>query len=113
MVLLRSLLFVLVFHAGTAVAVLAATVASPLGARVLKRVVAAWFGWFHHCARLLVGVRLRVTGALPHGPAIVAAKHQSMFETLELVRLLGWPAVVAKRELADIPLWGAIARRWG
>nr|MDP9414788.1 1-acyl-sn-glycerol-3-phosphate acyltransferase [Pseudomonadota bacterium] len=41
------------------------------------------------------------------------AKHQSMFETIEIVLLLEEPAVVLKRQLADIPLWGWAAQRYG
>jgi 1-acyl-sn-glycerol-3-phosphate acyltransferase len=36
-----------------------------------------------------------------------------MFETMEMVLLLKEPAVVLKRELADIPLWGWVVRRYG
>jgi 1-acyl-sn-glycerol-3-phosphate acyltransferase len=36
-----------------------------------------------------------------------------MYETLEYLLLLDNPAVVVKRELADVPLWGAIARKQG
>jgi 1-acyl-sn-glycerol-3-phosphate acyltransferase len=43
----------------------------------------------------------------------VAAKHQSMFETIEMLLILDRPAVVMKRQLADIPGWGWVARRYG
>ena len=36
-----------------------------------------------------------------------------MFETLEIMLLLDQPAVVLKRELADLPLWGWVVRRYG
>jgi 1-acyl-sn-glycerol-3-phosphate acyltransferase len=36
-----------------------------------------------------------------------------MFETIEMLLLLKKPAVVLKRELADIPGWGWVARRYG
>jgi len=44
---------------------------------------------------------------------IVAAKHQSMFETVELVLILHEPVIVLKQELADIPLWGKLATGYG
>ena len=65
------------------------------------------------CARFLLGVRTRVEGTPPAGACLVAGKHQSMFETLELMLLLDEPATVLKRELADIPLWGWVVRRYG
>src|SRR3546814_4872897 len=36
-----------------------------------------------------------------------------MFETIEMLLLLDRPAIVMKRELADIPGWGWVARRYG
>jgi 1-acyl-sn-glycerol-3-phosphate acyltransferase len=44
---------------------------------------------------------------------LYAAKHQSMYETIELSRLLNRPAIVMKQELASIPVWGWAARRYG
>ncbi len=51
-------------------------------------------GWarFHRwCASTLLGVRSRIEGRLPSGPCLVAAKHQSMYETLELLLILDQP----------------------
>ena len=58
-------------------------------------------------------MRTRVEGTPPRGACLVACKHQSMFETLEMILLLDEPATVLKRELADIPLWGWVTRRYG
>jgi 1-acyl-sn-glycerol-3-phosphate acyltransferase len=44
---------------------------------------------------------------------LYAAKHQAMYETLELGRMLRNPAIVMKQELTDIPVWGWAARRYG
>ena len=41
-----------------------------------------------------------------NGAYIVAAKHQSAYETLKLHLLFNDPAVVLKKELLKIPLWG-------
>ncbi len=40
------------------------------------------------------------------GAYLVALKHQSTWETLKLHRLFGDPAIVYKRELQAIPIWG-------
>ena len=40
-------------------------------------------------------------------------KHEAMYETLEMVRLSKLPVIVMKRELADIPLFGTLTRRYG
>src|SRR5690606_19631033 len=50
---------------------------------------------------------------LPEGGAIIAAKHQSMFETFALFPLLDRPAFIMKQELARLPLWGWYATRAG
>jgi hypothetical protein len=62
--------------------------------------------------RDLLGIR---TGsrAPPEGAGARRVKHQSMYETLEMMLLLHEPAIVLKRELSDIPLWGWVARRYG
>jgi len=113
MSLIRSLLFALFFYPGSVVAVLLAVPAAFLGRRPLFALVHGWARWHRLCARLLLGIRSEVEGQRPSGPALVAAKHQSMFETVEMILLLDEPAVVLKRELADLPGWGFAARRYG
>ena len=111
--LVRSALFVLFFYPGTVVAVLAGFVAIALNREVLIDATYRWARYHRWCARVLLGVETRVEGTLPTGAALVAAKHQSMFETIDFLLLLDRPAVVLKRELADLPGWGAIARQYG
>jgi 1-acyl-sn-glycerol-3-phosphate acyltransferase len=109
----RSALFALVFYTGTVLAVLGAT---PLVLFARQRIPGYAVGWarFHRwCARVLLGIESRVEGAIPTGTVLVAAKHQSMYETLELIVILERPIVVLKRELADIPLWGRLAQGYG
>jgi 1-acyl-sn-glycerol-3-phosphate acyltransferase len=113
MAALRSALFMLLFYGTTSFAVLVALVAMMIGPGPLRAVVRWWLGFHRWCAAVLLGITTRIEGPVPHGACLVAAKHQSMFETLELARLLDGPAVVLKRELADLPLWGAAARKWG
>jgi 1-acyl-sn-glycerol-3-phosphate acyltransferase len=62
----------------------------------------------------IAGTRLEVRGRqnIPKGVAIVAAKHQSLFETFAVLPLLADPAMVLKRELMMIPLFGWFARKF-
>lgn len=113
MTALRSALFALCFYPGTAVAVLTAFLVAPFGDAPLRRHALRWACFHRWCARLILGIRTRVEGTVPPGPHLFAAKHQSMFETLELLLVVGDPATVLKRELADIPLFGRIAKREG
>ena len=50
---------------------------------------------------------------MPPGPHLFAVKHESMLETMEMVRLTNAPVIVIKKELADIPLFGWMTRRYG
>src|SRR3954453_18272813 len=111
--LVRSLLFAFVFYAGTVFYVTAAALALPLGRPAVRAVANAWTGFPRVCAAVLLGIRVRIEGEVPEGAMLVAAKHQSMFETLDLVVLLGAPRIVMKRGLARIPVWGWLATRYG
>jgi 1-acyl-sn-glycerol-3-phosphate acyltransferase len=109
----RSALFALFFYPGTVVAVLAGMIASALNREALVDATHRWARYHRWCARVLLGVKSQVEGRLPTGAVLVAAKHQSMFETIDFLLLLDRPAVVLKRELADMPGWGRIAREYG
>jgi 1-acyl-sn-glycerol-3-phosphate acyltransferase len=113
MVVLRSLLYAVLFYLATVMCVLAGIVASLFGRRPTLAVVLGWVDINHWLTRNLLGIRTRVEGAIPLGPHLIAVKHQSMFETLEMVRLMHLPIIVIKQELADIPLFGFMTRRYG
>jgi 1-acyl-sn-glycerol-3-phosphate acyltransferase len=63
--------------------------------------------------RMTVGLTHEVRGRdnLPKGPVIVALKHQSAWDTIALWVLLESPAIVLKRSLAMIPVFGWYMRR--
>ncbi|MBX3560589.1 MAG: 1-acyl-sn-glycerol-3-phosphate acyltransferase [Sphingomonas sp.] len=113
MSLVRSALFALVFYGGTVIAVLLSFPISLLGTGAIRSWAHSWCRFHRWCAAHILGIRARVEGAPPPGAVLVAVKHQSMFETMEMILLLNEPAVVLKRELADIPLWGWVVRRYG
>jgi len=109
----RALFFSLIFYPGTLLFVIAGLVAGLLSRPAMLAVVHAWARFHHSLAAGVLGVRTQVEGDLPAGPYLIAVKHQSMFETIEMLCLAPRHIVVLKRELADLPLWGAIARRYG
>jgi 1-acyl-sn-glycerol-3-phosphate acyltransferase len=113
LLILRSALFSLYFYIGSLGAVLVAFPLALLGGKAVQRQAVRWAAYHRWGMRMLLGVRSRVEGDIPAGPHLFASKHQSMYETLELLLLLDHPVVVLKRELADIPLWGSIARKYG
>ncbi len=109
----RSFLFALFFYGGTVPAVLLSFPISLLGTKAIRGWAHLWVRYHKACARWLLGVRTRLEGRPPEGACLVACKHQSMFETLEIILMLDQPAMVLKRELTDIPLWGWVTRRYG
>ena len=113
MTALRSLLFTLLFYVGTFAFVIAGLLASIVGQRQTEAVVLGWSRANAWAARHLLGIDVRVEGEVPPGPHLLAIKHQSMFETLEMVRIGRCPVMVIKRELADMPLFGWLTRRYG
>ncbi len=113
MALARSLLFVAVFYPGTLLYVLAGIAAGAVGTRPMRAVIQGWSDFHHGLAKHVLGITTRIEGTIPPGPHLIAIKHQSMFETIEALRLAASPVVVMKRELADMPLFGRLTRRYG
>jgi 1-acyl-sn-glycerol-3-phosphate acyltransferase len=73
---------------------------------------ARWLGWAIDGARVILGIRVRVTGMenLPQGEtssAILLVKHQSTFETFLMPTIMPHPlAYVFKKELLYVPFFG-------
>ena len=73
---------------------------------------ARWLGWAIGGARVLLGIRHRITGweNLPLGeksPAILLVKHQSTYETFLMPTIMPHPlAYVFKKELLYVPFFG-------
>ncbi|KAA5604496.1 1-acyl-sn-glycerol-3-phosphate acyltransferase [Roseospira marina] len=76
--------------------------------RPIQRGCRFWLAGLRAMAQRIAGVRCRIEGLenLPKGPLIVAAKHQSAYDTFLFHSLLDDPVYVLKRELFRIPLVG-------
>ena len=110
---LRTTLFRAAFYGLSIVVVGSFPVSALFGTRAMIAHASLWSrtqGWL---ARAVLGIRVVEEGVRPAGPVLYAAKHQAMFETLELQWRLGGPAMVLKEELARIPVWGWAARKYG
>jgi 1-acyl-sn-glycerol-3-phosphate acyltransferase len=113
--MLRSVLFALAFYITTALFLI---VGSPLllgprsWALATLRAYALTSLWW---LRSIVGTRFEVRGRekLLDGPVLIAAKHQSAWDTFALIPLFRDPAVVMKAELMLIPLYGWFSRKFG
>ncbi|NRA29255.1 MAG: 1-acyl-sn-glycerol-3-phosphate acyltransferase [Parvularculaceae bacterium] len=74
-----------------------------------------WAGHLLGALQLLCGVHDKVIGTenIPEGPLLVAAKHESMWETLRLTVLLDRPSFVLKKELKHWPIFSWYCRANG
>jgi len=112
--MLRSLLFAAVFYLNTAVFLLLGSwlLLAPRrwamqGLR-LHGLASLW--WL----KIICGTRYEVRGRdkLPAGACLVAAKHQSAWDTFALIPVFRDPAMVMKAELGWIPLYGWFSHKF-
>lgn len=109
----RSLLFYFVFYLGTVGYVLASIAVMNFSEPALRTVVHGWSKFHADCARILLGIKVRIEGKLPEGQVLIAMKHESFYEAIDLTNLLNTPAIFAKAELLRLPLWGKVAGGYG
>ncbi|PEQ13559.1 1-acyl-sn-glycerol-3-phosphate acyltransferase [Novosphingobium sp. PC22D] len=110
---MRTLLFSVCFYGATVPMVLASLVAMPFGGETFRGVVERWAALHRWCARHILGIEVVVEGRIPQGGVLVALKHESFLEAIELPLALSHPAIFAKVELLRIPLWGRAAAQYG
>lgn len=113
MTLIRNVAFVLIFYGLSVPIVLLVPLSALFGRCALIAYAVGWARFHRWCARWLLGIRTRYEGPRPPGQTFFAAKHQSMFETLDLIVEMGSPVVIMRREFARIPVWGWATQRYG
>jgi 1-acyl-sn-glycerol-3-phosphate acyltransferase len=111
----RSLLFNILFYVTTTLFVV---LGSPLffAPRRWAMAALAVHGRFElWLLKVVCGIKLEVRGRekLPQGACLVAAKHQSAWETFGLIPLFRDPARLMKRELFWIPFHGWFSYKFG
>lgn len=78
------------------------------------KVIRTFFRGVYWLERIVLNLDFKVEGEenLPKdGNYIVAAKHQSAYETMLLIFILDDPGIVLKKELTQIPFWGWYAKK--
>lgn len=106
---IRSIIFTPIFYLGSAFYVVSAILMALISEEAVKAISGNW-GHFHRwCCRWLLGQKIQIKGQMPDGPYLYCFKHESAFETMEQLVLFHRPAVIAKKELISIPLWGRVA----
>jgi 1-acyl-sn-glycerol-3-phosphate acyltransferase len=113
---LRSAAFSLLFPLWTGLCCIVLAFGTLLPRKGALSMAIAWVRSVAWIERHVLGLDYRVIGQenLPrHGAFIVAAKHQSTFETMKLHIILNDPAIVLKKELLRIPIWGRYLKQTG
>lgn len=111
---IRSTLFNLFFYGLNAIACFLCIPFLFMSHAAVIKLVHSYVGTIYILERLFLNLSYEVRGAehLPDkGPYIIAAKHQSPYETFKLHRLFGDPAIILKQELLSVPIWGKFLGR--
>jgi len=109
LLILRSLLSNVAFYLTTVVLLVFGAIPFLfMGQRAGMAYARAWARLSVFLTRIICGIRLELRGLehVPDGGVIIAAKHQSAYETFALLVPLAFPTVVIKEELKWIPLFG-------
>lgn len=111
----RSLIFVLWLYMSMVGVGIAFLPACAIGRKPAAGAMRTWARLILFGMRIILGIRLEIRGRehLPAGQFILAAKHQSMFETVAIFLLVDDPAVVFKKELLWMPVFGWYCWRTG
>jgi 1-acyl-sn-glycerol-3-phosphate acyltransferase len=106
--LLRSIAFNILFYLNTVVFLVIALPTFVMPYQAIVQVAKAWGRVSLVLLRIVAGVKFELRGRenIPQGAVIVASKHQSAWETFALMPLFKMPAIIMKRELQWIPVFG-------
>ncbi|MGE0753003.1 MAG: lysophospholipid acyltransferase family protein [Variibacter sp.] len=115
MIFLRSLIFNVAFYINLILHLLAGLPALLLPRPVTTAIVQSWGHTSLWLLRVICDLKVEIRGRekIPPGGLLVAAKHQSIWETFMLPGLFEAPAFVVKRELMWIPIFGWMAAKTG
>jgi 1-acyl-sn-glycerol-3-phosphate acyltransferase len=113
MIFIRSLLFNIAFYLWTAFMFLLSLPALLLPVGAVWGLGRVWVCGTVLLLRVLVGLTHEVRGVAHRqtGAALYAVKHQSAWDTLVFALLLDRPAIVLKKELLNLPLFGWYMRK--
>ena len=108
MIAFRSLVFNIAFYVNLALFLVLGAEFFLAPRKWAVRALQAWASTSLWLLRVLVGTKIEVRGLehIPQGACLVAGKHQSAWETFAILPYLDDPAMVVKKELTFIPLYG-------
>lgn len=108
MIVFRSVVFNIAFYLVLFVYLIVALPALALPRGVMVWMVRNWSSVNLAMLRIICGLHCEFSGLsnVPKGGALIASKHQSLWETFALITVLKDPAYILKRELMWIPFFG-------
>lgn len=115
MIVFRSIIFNIAFLLWTLVVGVMAGLSMMFPERIRTWVQVLWAdGAVRQLVKIAgIGIEVRGQENLPKGAAIVASKHQSVWDTAVFHALLNQPSIVLKEELLKIPLFRLYCRLTG
>src|SRR5271154_6229211 len=115
LIFLRSLVFNILFYVCFLLWSLVALPTFVLPRAAMLKVASWWARSNIVLMRVICGIKVEFRGVekIPKGPLIVASKHQSMWETISLLRFFEAPFFVVKRELKFPPIFGLYVIKTG
>jgi 1-acyl-sn-glycerol-3-phosphate acyltransferase len=115
MLIARSLVFNVIFYVHITLRMMLYLALLPFPRKTMVRAVQAWARDNLRLLKLITGTGVEFRGLerLPPGAVLIAAKHQSTWETFALLTILDDPTFILKRELMWVPLFGWLASRAG
>ena len=108
MLVVRSLTFNAAFYINLALHMAVAIPTFVLPQRIMVQISRSWGASSLWLLRVICGIKVEWHGLekIPKGAFLVAAKHQSAWETFALLPLFPMPTAIVKRELLRIPWFG-------
>ena len=108
MLILRSLVYNVVFYLNLAFWLLVTIPTYPFPPHVMVAVARLWGRTSIWLMRVICGTHVEIKGLenIPPGGIIFAGKHQSAWETFALLTIIDRPVFILKRELTWIPFFG-------
>lgn len=113
MIWLRSLLFVAIFYLWSVIVVILMTPMLILPRAACAWAMRAWGVSVTALLRVICGIRVEVRGRqfMPKGAALIAPKHQCMFDIFGSLAFLSDGCYVMRKEFMIIPFFGWYARK--
>lgn len=106
--MVRTLLLMTALYTSLIIWMLFGLIVLVLPRPAMTALARAWSRYYIALCRIVGGIDVEFRGLnhIPKGPLLVAAKHQSIWETFALLSVFDDPCFILKQELAYIPVFG-------